>query len=149
MRTKIVPFDLETAKKIQEGKLEGKIVANKHEAKILTFELDNKKYPIAAVVMGNRGNEYVGNFNTEGKADDDTYHDLYIALLVDEHGFETFEKVLVRDKDTEIWHPTFFAEYTENDEYPYGTTDYHGWKQCIPFKGNESLVGKKDSPSDK
>jgi hypothetical protein len=59
-------------------------------------------------------------------------------------------KVLVRDYDNEIWRVSFWGclvncEY--NFKFKYDTT--RGcYKQCIPYEGNEYLLGKKDNCKD-
>lgn len=50
-------------------------------------------------------------------------------------------KVLVRDYDNRIWIPTFWGKYLEDDSTcPYLTTN-GCYKYCIPYKGNEHLLG--------
>lgn len=53
--------------------------------------------------------------------------------------FKTFEKVLVRDSYNDMWRASFFSHITEDDGR-YVTTCCT-WKFCIPYIGNESLVG--------
>lgn len=49
-----------------------------------------------------------------------------------------FDKVLVRDCDTDKWHIDFFEEYNENkNEFQCMTFTKN---QCIPFKNNEYLM---------
>lgn len=48
--------------------------------------------------------------------------------------FQPFDKVLVRDYDDQIWVPTFFGVFCqdEGERYPYDTT--HGvYRCCIPY----------------
>lgn len=56
-----------------------------------------------------------------------------------EHQFKPFEKVLVRDSYNDMWRASFFSHITEDDGR-YVTTCVT-WKFCIPYIGNESLVG--------
>lgn len=56
-----------------------------------------------------------------------------------EHQFKPFEKVLVRDSIDDVWRASFFSHIKENDGR-YVTTCVT-WKFCIPYIGNESLVG--------
>lgn len=54
-------------------------------------------------------------------------------------------KVLVRDGNTDTWRPNFWGFYNDNNknDYPYaccGTV----FAQCIPYEGNEHLLGKID-----
>lgn len=51
-----------------------------------------------------------------------------------------FDKVLVRDRNDEPWRIAFYGYYNEEAHYSHfvGTC----WsKQCIPFEGNEHLLG--------
>lgn len=56
-----------------------------------------------------------------------------------EHQFKPFEKVLVRDSYDDVWRASFFSHIKENDGR-YVTTCVT-WKFCIPYIGNESLLG--------
>lgn len=53
--------------------------------------------------------------------------------------FKPFEKVLVRDSYDDMWRASFFSHIKEGDGR-YVTTCCT-WKFCIPYIGNESLVG--------
>jgi hypothetical protein len=53
--------------------------------------------------------------------------------------FKPFEKVLVRDSYNDMWRASFFSHIKEDDGR-YVTTGLT-WKFCIPYIGNESLVG--------
>lgn len=65
--------------------------------------------------------------------------------------FKPFDKVLVRDKDTNEWSPDFFMCYLTQ-----GVDDFNGntvrtmsrfpYKQCIPYEGNEHLAFTTESP---
>lgn len=60
--------------------------------------------------------------------------------------FKPFDKVLVRNTDTEEWFPGFFEKFDSTWNKPYhimnrrSMTDF-AFKQCIPYIGNESLLG--------
>lgn len=52
-----------------------------------------------------------------------------------------FDKVLVRDHDRARWNIQFYQLYdSTNKSYPYCTLGAV-YKQCIPYKGNEDLIG--------
>lgn len=61
-------------------------------------------------------------------------------------GFKPFDKVLVRNTDTEEWFPGFFEKFDSTWKHPYhimnrrSMTDF-AFKQCIPYDGNEHLLG--------
>lgn len=62
-----------------------------------------------------------------------------IVDIKKEHQFKPFEKVLVRDSIDDVWRASFFSHIKENDGR-YVTTCVT-WKFCIPYIGNESLIG--------
>lgn len=53
--------------------------------------------------------------------------------------FKPFEKVLVRDSYDDMWRASFFSHIKEDDGR-YVTTCFT-WKFCIPYEGNEHLLG--------
>lgn len=56
-------------------------------------------------------------------------------------------RVLVRDKSTDEWRGQFFSHYYNCSDRPYiciGIEGLSEHKQCIPFKGNEYLLGTTD-----
>lgn len=61
-----------------------------------------------------------------------------IVKLKPKVGLKPFDKVLVRDNDTEPWVPAFFER-----EYKHKFFLLSGFRfnQCIPYEGNESLLG--------
>lgn len=60
--------------------------------------------------------------------------------------FKPFDKVLVRNTDTEEWFPGFFEKFDSTWNNPYhimnrrSMTDF-AFKQCISYEGNEHLLG--------
>lgn len=62
-----------------------------------------------------------------------------IVDIKKEHQFKPFEKVLVRDSIDDVWRASFFSHIKENDGR-YVTTCVT-WKFCIPYAGNEHLLG--------
>lgn len=61
--------------------------------------------------------------------------------------FKPFDKVLVRDRNSEKWRCAWFSDYDKTLPFSFVTTgaDYH---QCIPFEGNEHLLGTTDLPNE-
>lgn len=68
--------------------------------------------------------EYVGNEHLEG--------------TTGMGSFEPFDRVLVRDNNTEAWRVDIFSHMT-NGKY-HGML--HTWNQCIPYEGNEHRLGQ-------
>lgn len=53
--------------------------------------------------------------------------------------------VLVRDSDEHKWLYTIFGIYNiDNSVYPFVVVTMRGYAQCIPFEGNEHLLGTTD-----
>ena len=49
-----------------------------------------------------------------------------------------FDKVLVRDSKSDYWRATLFSHVNENGCY---YCVWAGWTYCIPYEGNEHLLG--------
>ena len=70
-----------------------------------------------------------------------------LEVLKKEHEFKPFEKVLVRDRDTNPWHADLFGYVEEDNGINYKVRTISSWyKQCIPYEGNEKLLGTTDKP---
>lgn len=60
--------------------------------------------------------------------------------------FEPFQKVLVRDDEDGTWKAGYFSNYDEDDnQLPYICVGSL-YKLCIPYEGNEHLLGTNKSP---
>lgn len=59
--------------------------------------------------------------------------------------FKPFEKVLVRDAESDKWRCAFYSHFEPNGIYHYGTI-IGMYAMCIPFEGNEHLVGTTKNP---
>mgnify|MGYP006950690799 FL=1 len=59
------------------------------------------------------------------------------------HQFKPFDKVLVRDIDDDVWDCSFFSRMAQNGFYICVSTF---WQQCIPYEGNEQLLGTTNKP---
>lgn len=75
---------------------------------------------------------------------------LYIAVKVQEAPkFQPFQKVLVKGHEAGIfsfWHCDLFSHVSKEGKY---FTVSGMWDECIPFEGNEHLVGTKDDPKER
>lgn len=54
-----------------------------------------------------------------------------------------FDKVLVRDRDEQEWECNLFSHIDEEGLY-YCVSSW--WFQCIPYEGNEHLLGTTNKP---
>lgn len=61
------------------------------------------------------------------------------------HQFKPFDKVLVR-YGNDKWLPAFYINYDEECKSHHVIGDLCYWEQCIPYEGNEHLLGTNDSP---
>lgn len=59
-----------------------------------------------------------------------------------EHQFKPFDKVLVRDSYNDMWRANLFSHIREDGRY---VTTGLVWNFCIPYIGNESLLGTTKS----
>lgn len=62
-----------------------------------------------------------------------------------EHKFELFEKVLVRDQKTDKWTVGLYGFKNEEDYYNYQCVGGN-YVYCIPYEGNEHLLGTTNNP---
>ena len=112
IRLKRVPFNIELAKKITDGKIKGaKIMTGYGQpVRILCFDLKGS-YPIAVAVLHNNGQESICTFTEKGyflnllKGDKD---DICLYVPISYYDYSNFEpqkcqSVLVRDLITDMW----------------------------------------------
>ena len=55
------------------------------------------------------------------------------------HQFKPFDKVLVRDSDHSKWECDIFSHFGDKEGIFVCISDW--WRQCIPYEGNEHLLG--------
>ena len=77
----------------------------------------------------------------EGKLNPDTLD----IEKEEEHNFKPFEKVLARNCKEEPWHIDFFEKYKNLTAFPYACMT-RLWAECIPYEGNEHLLGTTNNP---
>ena len=78
---------------------------------------------------------YNGKYNPET---------LRVEPVKPECPFKPFDKVLVRDDGTQDWCANYFSHYREYDQgYPYACMGVY-YRYCIPYEGNEHLLGTTD-----
>lgn len=59
--------------------------------------------------------------------------------------FKPFDKVLVRDAESDKWRCTFYSHFDSKSRYNHNTISGR-YIMCIPFEGNEHLVGTTKNP---
>nr|CAI9751229.1 hypothetical protein WMHIBSEC_WMHIBSEC_CDS_0053 [Caudoviricetes sp.] len=64
--------------------------------------------------------------------------------------FKPFDKVLVRISDVDRWRAAFFESESKSSNFPYSVIGYNSaYIQCIPYEGNEHLLGTTKEPKTK
>ena len=59
--------------------------------------------------------------------------------------FKPFDKVLMRNEDNQTWRACLFSHYRKDLYSPYICVGCSAYKQCIPYEGNEYLLGTTDN----
>ena len=59
-----------------------------------------------------------------------------------------YDKVLARCSSLEKWRIQFFEKFDKTCKFPFICMGYNKYTQCIPYEGNEHLLGTADSCSD-
>ena len=67
------------------------------------------------------------------------------TLKKKEPQFKPFDKVLVRDSESDKWRCAFYSHFSSKDIYHHITVGSM-YAMCIPFEGNEHLVGTTKNP---
>jgi len=60
--------------------------------------------------------------------------------------FKPFDRVLMRDYDDQMWTAHFYSHRDDNNTYIHRTVGDGGYHQCIPYEGNEHLLGTTGEP---
>lgn len=80
-----------------------------------------------------------------GKYNPETLRVEPVKVIEPKCSFKPFDKVLVRYGNG-IWGATFFSRYDNKSAWAYVGVDCINWEQCIPYEGNEHLLGTDKSP---
>jgi hypothetical protein len=160
MKTKIIPFDLEMAKKIQAGEIKGRIITTEgNSVRIICFDRKGFADKIIGLVAIDAQSEYGYeleiSYCEDGSSSKQNRHDLIIELPKEapKHEFKPFDKVLVRSEETGycIWQAAFYSHFENNKGDGHHVTtagDYYLDGEVIPYAGNEHLVGTTNNPKE-
>jgi len=164
MKTKIIPFDAKMAKDIQDGKIKGRIRTKEGDftARIICFDKIKlihgdgaTENQIVSLIYNENAREdvmYVHNQKGEVQTPFGWEHgyDLVLEVPDNEPQLKPFDKVLVRkyedaDGEPDTWVISFFM-----DESIAGYRVLNGewFDQCIPYEGNEYLLGTTNKPKE-
>ena len=61
--------------------------------------------------------------------------------------FEPFQRVLVRSTENQAWSTSFFSHEQHSEDGLEYVCGGQSWNYCIPYEGNEHLLGTTDSPT--
>lgn len=159
MKTKTIPFDLETAKKIQAGEIKGRIrTKDGFTARIICFDKiklvhgdgTTEKQIVSLTYNENAREDVMYVHNMKGEVQTSFYweHSYDLVLEVpDEPQFKPFDKVLVRDENDQLWRANIFSHVLDGSSFPYACA-ISTFRQCIPYEGNEDLVGTTKKPKE-
>lgn len=107
----------------------------------------NKVQPIETYIITYvdllRQTYHIENIKTKQSFDLSFDYEQYYEIVPNKFDIKTlkpFDKVLVRDKDTDVWKCDFFSHIIEISILPFRCV-HNSWNQCIPYEGNEHLVG--------
>lgn len=116
----------------------------------------DKKYPIVCSHKVNNV-EYYRTFTEEGKCrdynaelmlypsrDQRDWNKFGVTEQETKHQFKPFDRVLVRDRNDREWGCDFFSHLGYKGGVFICFTTW--WKQCIPYEGNEHLLGTTNNP---
>lgn len=79
--------------------------------------------------------------------DEFTADELEFVEEAKDHEFQHFDKVLVRDDDNFAWCLALYA-YFQEETALHRMVGGACWGQCIPYEGNEHLLGTTDKPKE-
>lgn len=81
-----------------------------------------------------------------GKYNPETLQVEPVKVVEPKYSFKPFDKVLVRDSEDDVWKAGYFSNYDEDDvSLPYICVGSL-YKLCIPYEGNEYLLGTNNNP---
>ena len=144
---KRVPFKYDTAQAIIQGKAEGRIVT--FDGKPVTIIGETKDERIIVTV---EGRNYATMHDRQGAntdAPNDNTQAIYLDIPIAKpaYEFKPYDKVLVRNCEAAVWDITFFSHY-DYEHNRYITMGRRITEFCIPYEGNENLVGTTNDPKE-
>ena len=99
-----------------------------------------------ALKLINWADEHPAETEEATKLDDITTREGFYRAF-QKHKFKPFDKVLVRDNQTQEWVCTLLSSVKDDGDYPiYLSICNYPWLECIPYEGNEHLVGTTKNP---
>lgn len=69
------------------------------------------------------------------------FEEVHLPPVDKQYDFKPFDRVLVRDIDTDKWHIDLFQKDGGPEHCHRFECLAENWKQCIPYEGNKHLLG--------
>lgn len=160
---KQVKFDIELAKKIQEGEIKGTMRTVKGDTVRFLGEINDPVYPLvfAKKIEHSSAEEALvtctltGKYNVAfGKHINDIILEIEEEIKEErqksKHQFKPFDKVLVRHDKEDKWEAAYFSHIELNIHVSKRCYIANNmcWEQCIPYEGNEHLLGTNNKPKE-
>lgn len=128
------------------------------EVEFVRIDIGNHKFPIIVRALENEIPYSNVTFTAEGKWYDIEQSECLLFPSKDNRDwnkfnlpvntFKPFDKVLVRDDMNNKWLLSMFSYYDGGDKYyPYVCLNGR-YGHCVPYEGNEHLLGTPKSPKD-
>lgn len=125
-KLKLVDIELDSIYPIRCRKIDGNAVDFTEDGKMNTTDAETTLFP----------SKEQRDWSKFGVSDQVTDQE-------SKHQFRPFDKVLVRDIDENEWECSLFSHI---DEEGYYVCVGSWWMQCIPYEGNEHLLGTTNNP---
>lgn len=148
-----IPFNLELAKKIMNGDIEGRIIRNDGaNVRIVSWNCISmsEKYPLACLVengISEQSELYTNDGKYKSWEDKDIRNREDLSIEITSFvkiQFKPFDKVLVRQSETCKWEASFFSNITD-EVHRYRCCGMN-YMFCIPYDENTAhLIGTTDN----
>lgn len=142
----MIPFSLEEYYKNPKVPL---ITRDGRPARIVSTNGFSDDYPIYYIVVQKDGTEVIGACDIHGLTGyKPMNHDIFIN---NDNELKPFDKVLVRDSNTDEWRPTFYWKVKPIDgKLRFYTTGGGYCNQCIPYNTETAkLISTTNMPHEK
>lgn len=148
-----IPFNLELAKKIMNGEIEGRIIRNDGaNVRIVSWNCTSmsEKYPLECFVengISEQSELYTNDGKYKSWEDKDIRNREDLSIEITSFvkiQFKPFDKVLVRQSETCKWEASFFSNITD-EVHKYRCCGMN-YMFCIPYDEQTAhLLGTKDN----
>ena len=118
---------------------------NKNKVKVAHTDCPFLYLSNGTISCGKDMNAFLNNLSKEVSTDD------ILDIKIDkEFDFKLYDKVLVRDLDSEVWIPALYKDYFSENTHPYAMVQViNNFEQCIPYNDKtKHLLGTTDKYQD-